>query len=683
MRVMRIFLIFFLSIDFLNSEASDIELKNKLKKEYTEAKAGSLSQIDALVNLSDYYNGADNNYYTHLLLQKSVQKKSIYGKRIALTSLLRYMINTEQNDSLYFYKKQIKNLLPQKISDYLINYADLMEQTFSLSKGDTTLSRKIIEANQNLVRNTQHSHRKLSLHQQMVVLLITGRGYLVQMMTEKTNHGPNEAIKCFLKAYEIAKKLPFSESLMFREQSLIFICDVYTATGGTSHYAKELIDLETQKEKTDEYNRRPYAERSKLVKAYASLSCAIDLTEKENEKYYSLFRTSINRYMPDNLDRKVTFYSFSLNYYLRIKKNNQALLYCDSLLNVLKTRPSMIPNILYIKSEILSDMHKYKEANEALIHYVNKSDSLQKASQAKALDEVQTQLNVNKLELENANLYIAHERTKRLVLILGISILFVVVAGVALYLWKTRKLYRLLQKSYSKLSIESKKANESETMKSSFMQLICTEVKIPLNVTNELMMLLEKKDITLDQRQEIRSQINGNLKMLSTEIDNMLQISKLDSSQENFEVEDADVYALCYQCMMKVKNETRKANLMFFSNIKAGTRMPVNRFYFSYLMENIIENASRFTENGEIVIDTSSDEKHYYIYVSDTGIGIPLDKQEYVFERFAKISPFTPGTGVGLYLCRLIMKRMNGSIYIDPEYKDGTRVVIEINKSFS
>lgn len=648
--------------------------------EVYHSKAGSDKQIQALVNLSDYMNGAENNRYTHSLLQKSIQYRSGYGKRVALTALLRSMINSEQKDSLDYYKKQIKSLLPLQTSDYLINYAELMEQTVALTKGDTSLSRKIIEENQKKIQDIKARHTSFTTNQQIVLLLVLGRGYLSQMMVKKTPKDRNEAIKCFLEALHLAETLPMSETIMFREQALIFMCDIIGTSKGSSVYAKKLLDLENKKGKLPEFSQRPYAERSKLVKAYATLACSPDVSVKDSKKYFDLFRQCLMKYMPDDANRKVNLYSFSLNYYIRLNKPAKALLFCDSLINVMQNRPSQLPNILYVKSDLLTALNRFKEANEVLHLYVDKSDSLQKSFQMEALNEVQTQLKVNRLELDNARLSISHERGRKLTFMSGIVLLFVLVLGIFLYLHKTRKLYHLLQKSYSKLSIEKNKANESERMKSSFIQLICSEVKIPLNVTNELLQLLERTDLSTEQRIEIRGEISKNLRMLSSEIDNMLQISKLDSSEENFDIEDADIYALCYQCLMKVRNEVHKSNILFLSNIKAGTRMPVNRFYFTYLMENLLENAANFSKEGEITINCDSDANYYFLYVADNGIGIPVDKQEYVFDRFAKINPCTPGTGVGLYLCRLIMNRMNGSIYIDSDYKEGTRVVIKIKK---
>ena len=98
------------------------------------------------------------------------------------------------------------------------------------------------------------------------------------------------------------------------------------------------------------------------------------------------------------------------------------------------------------------------------------------------------------------------------------------------------------------------------------------------------------------------------------------------------------------------------------------------------VLEHLLSNANKFTETGYISLELKADEKKklVYIYVTDTGCGIPLEKQEEVFNRFLKLDTFVPGNGLGLYLCRLIVKRLTGEIKIDPEYNEGTRVIVTL-----
>lgn len=89
----------------------------------------------------------------------------------------------------------------------------------------------------------------------------------------------------------------------------------------------------------------------------------------------------------------------------------------------------------------------------------------------------------------------------------------------------------------------------------------------------------------------------------------------------------------------------------------------------------LLGNAQKFTRLGEVRLECSRDEEHFSITVTDTGCGIPSEQYDHVFERFTKLDTFSQGNGLGLYLCRLIVRHLGGEIHIDPDYTGGTRVV--------
>lgn len=102
-------------------------------------------------------------------------------------------------------------------------------------------------------------------------------------------------------------------------------------------------------------------------------------------------------------------------------------------------------------------------------------------------------------------------------------------------------------------------------------------------------------------------------------------------------------------------------------------RFPTNVFYMTRVIDNLLQNAAKFTAAGSVTLSCEKDDskRRLRIRVADTGIGIDPDKREWVFERFAKVDPFKPGSGIGLYLCRLIVTRLGGEIRVCPEYRAG------------
>ena len=93
-----------------------------------------------------------------------------------------------------------------------------------------------------------------------------------------------------------------------------------------------------------------------------------------------------------------------------------------------------------------------------------------------------------------------------------------------------------------------------------------------------------------------------------------------------------------------------------------------------------MQNAAKFTDKGSIVLDyeLNRNEREIIYRITDTGKGIPADKQEYVFERFTKLDDFTQGTGLGLPICRLIAEKLGGTLVIDKEYTVGCRFILTL-----
>ena len=103
-----------------------------------------------------------------------------------------------------------------------------------------------------------------------------------------------------------------------------------------------------------------------------------------------------------------------------------------------------------------------------------------------------------------------------------------------------------------------------------------------------------------------------------------------------------------------------------------------NPLRLTQILQHLLRNAAKFTERGAVTLAWSKNETHLRFTVTDTGIGIPKDKQEFVFERFAKVDSFVQGTGLGLSIGRTCAERMGGSLTLDSEYTGGCRFVLTI-----
>lgn len=101
------------------------------------------------------------------------------------------------------------------------------------------------------------------------------------------------------------------------------------------------------------------------------------------------------------------------------------------------------------------------------------------------------------------------------------------------------------------------------------------------------------------------------------------------------------------------------------------------------VLSKLLDNAVKFTTEGNITLNLDKEEEKLHISVVDTGPGIPADKREYVFERFSKLDNFAQGTGLGLTVARMVAERLNGTLTLDTEYNGGSKFdfIIPVNQN--
>jgi signal transduction histidine kinase len=124
--------------------------------------------------------------------------------------------------------------------------------------------------------------------------------------------------------------------------------------------------------------------------------------------------------------------------------------------------------------------------------------------------------------------------------------------------------------------------------------------------------------------------------------------------------------------MAKLKETLHNPNIeCIITGDKDEATAPTNAFYLSRVIGNLLSNSAKFTESGTITVtcNIEKEKRQLVISVTDTGIGIPADRQEWVFE---------PGTGLGLYICRIIIQRLGGQIRIDTGYTSGCKMVVTL-----
>ena len=260
------------------------------------------------------------------------------------------------------------------------------------------------------------------------------------------------------------------------------------------------------------------------------------------------------------------------------------------------------------------------------------------------------------------------------------TILVVLSAGlfVSLYFYyHTKKLKDELQESESALRDAKDRAEESSRLKSAFLANMSHEIRTPLNAIVGFSDVLASGGSSEDEQQGYVDIIKTNSDLLLRLINDILDVSRLEADRVTFTFEECDVVPLCQRVLASVSQARKSENEFIFECDRESMDMRTDTQRLQQVIINLLSDADKFTRNGKITLGLKVDEKQREVLfsASDTGTGIPLEKQKLVFERFEKLNEYVQGTGLGLSICKLTVEKWGGKIWVDPGYTDGARFV--------
>ena len=260
------------------------------------------------------------------------------------------------------------------------------------------------------------------------------------------------------------------------------------------------------------------------------------------------------------------------------------------------------------------------------------------------------------------------------------TILVVLLSGlfVSLYFYyHTKKLKDELEESESALREAKDCLEESSRLKSAFLANMSHEIRTPLNAIVGFSDVLASGGTSVDEQQGYVDIIKTNSDLLLRLINDILDVSRLEADRVTFTIEKCDVVPLCQQVLASVSQARKSENKYIFECDCESVDLRTDIQRLQQVIINLLSNADKFTRNGKITLKLEvDDEKRVATFsVSDTGTGIPLEKQKLVFERFEKLNEYVQGTGLGLSICKLTVEKWGGEIWVDPGYTDGARFV--------
>ena len=512
---------------------------------------------------------------------------------------------------------------------------------------------------------------------------LTGLAIDFSSVTTEAYDNIAKAIPYVERALENLRKYPLEERLHLEKICHDELSDLYMLCKDkrAEEQIGQCIDLHRKWLAMDDRFERPHRDTTGyMMRAYAKMVYLRDLISRDKLNEYYQKCIGLARARGDMAE----IYSTSARYYQCTGDYERAVAYIDSTITAYKSKgiKADLAPLYATQSYLYEKMGDYKNALKA-VRTTNNIRFNERVEEAQSsLAEMQTLFEVGRLEFEKSRLT---GRIRFIALLAG-GILVLLLIGWSVYQYvmvrQLKQIRRQLTDANEEITRQSRRAMESEKMKTAFINSMCHEIRTPLNAINGFSDLLLEGDHDHDTRREFREQIWASTTALTTLLENMLELSRLVSSEEPLPLAETDLGLLCAERLQIQRELSQNPSVEYV--LKGGGRgtcvIPTNETYMTRVIDNLLQNAAKFTAAGSVTVCCDKDDRtrKLRIRVTDTGIGIAPDKQEWVFDRFTKVDSFKPGSGIGLYLCRLIVTRLGGAIRVCPDYRAGCCIEITL-----
>lgn len=294
-------------------------------------------------------------------------------------------------------------------------------------------------------------------------------------------------------------------------------------------------------------------------------------------------------------------------------------------------------------------------------------DTLASQNYIRQINTIKAKYQVDKIETASNNEY-NKIITSILVGTMALVTLFVLLA---ILLKRQREKVKL---STQKLATSRINAENAMRAKSVFLSNMSHEIRTPLNALSGFSSLLTEEGLDDETRRQCNEVIQQNSELLLKLINDVIDLSSLEFGKLQFCIAQHDAVSICKNVIDTVnKVKQTQAELTFTTELE---EMPIETddSRLQQVLINLLINATKFTPQGSIVLKLEKETNDTVLFtVTDTGCGIPKDRQTNIFQRFEKLNENVQGSGLGLSICQLIIEHIGGQIWIDSEYTEGSR----------
>ena len=367
--------------------------------------------------------------------------------------------------------------------------------------------------------------------------------------------------------------------------------------------------------------------------------------------------------------------------------------YCDSLVRQVQSA-DMAEMTLQLEEERMKIEAQDLAMKHTELSLENTRLGLEKARSQAAIEKVragnsQLALKNRTLELEQLNRELELQKTLQreervqayvhvVLLVIGLAFLFIILCLLAFYGYRRRAALVALKKKHGELVLARDKAEQSDRLKTEFIQSVTHEIRTPLNAIVGFSQLLTTPGVLVDEREkkEFNDTIQKNSDLLTTLINDVLDLAGLESGKSVMHLAPCKCNDMCRTALASVQfHKASDVCMNFTSEVSDDYELMTDGVRLRQVLVNFLTNAEKYTTEGEILLHCSLSERpgRMTFSVSDTGPGVPADQVDRIFDRFYKIDSFKQGTGLGLSICRAIAKCLHGEVRYDLNYHRGAR----------
>ena len=216
------------------------------------------------------------------------------------------------------------------------------------------------------------------------------------------------------------------------------------------------------------------------------------------------------------------------------------------------------------------------------------------------------------------------------------------------------------------------KAEESDRLKSAFLANMSHEIRTPLNAIVGFSKLVIDAECT-NEKEQYAEIIERNSEILLNLFNDILDLSSLEADSLSFNIRPIKLIDICLQLEQQFCYKVKNGTKLILDDVDTELYVSGDWNRIIQIISNLLSNAAKFTPKGEIHFGYREKEDFVEFYVKDSGIGIPAERVATIFQRFGKINDFVQGTGLGLTLCRMLVEKMGGRIWLRSQEGKGSR----------